>query len=148
MTIREQPHTCGKVFLVKFGDFDSTRKGSNNVLVKLGDIGFCAFALHDYSTWRQDFQKIQTLLEDISNTLRKTTKYVQGMISRCIASDGFTEFKKYVTLHVIGNPNLSSARDLNSPVTQYTNVNGLLRRDLKAGEVQANAVHHLNAHIL
>jgi hypothetical protein len=38
-------------------------QGPNNVLETLGEIG--SLTMHDYSTWRQDIQKIQTLLEDI-----------------------------------------------------------------------------------
>jgi len=34
-------------------------QGPNNVLATLGEIG--SFTMHDYSTWRQDIPKIQTL---------------------------------------------------------------------------------------
>ena len=59
------------------------------------------------------------------------------------ALDGISEFKEYLTLHIIGNPVLPSVRDLVAAITQ--NPNRRLDRDLKAGEVQTNA--HLNAHV-
>ena len=55
------------------------------------------------------------------------------------ALDSISEFKEYLTFHVIGNPVLPSARDLVAAVTQYAIANRRLGRDLKAGEVQANA---------
>ena len=62
-----------------------------------------------------------------------------------MALDGMSEFKEYLTLHIIGNPVLPSVRDLVAAITQNAKANRRLDRDLKAGEVQTNA--HLNAHV-
>ena len=108
-------------------------QGPNNVLETLGEIG--SLTRHDYSTWRQDIQKIQTLLEDIDTQYPEDNDKVRLWndikVHRIItALDGISEFKEYLTLHVIGNPVLPSARDLVAAITQYANANRRLGRDL------------------
>jgi len=96
-------------------------------LAKLGEIG--SFTMHDYSTWRQDIQKIQTLLEDID------TQYPEDNRNDIKVPKMITEFKEYLTLDVIGNTVLPSARDLVAAITQYANAYRRLGRER---EVQAN----------
>ena len=85
--------------------------------------------MHDYnSTWRQDIQKIQTLLEDIDTQYPEDNDKVRLWndikVHRIItALDGISEFKEQLTLHVIGNHVLPSARDLVAAITQYANAN-------------------------
>ena len=96
------------------------------MLVTLGEIQ--SFEIHDYSTWRQDIQKIQLLLEDIGTQYPEDADEVRLWndikVHRIItALDGITEFKEFLTLHVIGNPVLPSARDLVNENTKFAKAN-------------------------
>jgi hypothetical protein len=117
-------------------------QGASNILGTLGEIG--SFEMHDYVTWRQDIQRIQSLLEDVDTQYPEDADKVRLWndikVHRIItALDGIPEFKEFLTLHVIGNPILPTARDLVIAITQFANANRRLGRDFKAGEVQANA---------
>ena len=87
--------------------------------------------MHDYSTQRQDIQKIQTWLEDIDTQQPEDNDKVRLWndikVRRIItALDDISEFKEYLTLHA----------------------NRRLGRDLKSGEVQTNtASSERKAHV-